>query len=613
MRQFARLCVLLAHLRQAFCLRVPILGLHPEHIMVTNPIQTTRRSRSFVNRSTRHGLTLVEMMVSVVLTLMVVFALVRVFELLGSNVTDGRATMELSSSMRQTVGLLRDDLAGLTTTVRPWRDPEQSDGYFEVIDGPSTDSQHYVRSASDGTTQFIRTSAGLDTNQDLFLDTMSVPYDTSVGDIDDVLAFTSRNATNQFKGTISHPGIGIPIRDPASGKYIPQPVVSALAPTRLIDSPEAEIIWWVQVQRNLQVDDIQQIAALGETEQLVNAVGSVASVQRYPNSTGTTLGTPIRSLHRRVLLIRPDLDLRAVKLPTVESVATFISNNDISVSVSYSDSEKAFKVKANSLGDLSIRHNRACRSSFSLKQASLKSFPQTTQLKHAYDSDDGAGEMMGQNSLLIQQAAMKDMVIHSDIYGSGVFMIRRGRDVVLSDVLGFDLQVWDPQALVKMAADGTAVTPSDPGYFANSNMPILASGAYVDLGYGTVPKAPVAIPSGMFGGIANVKSGLLNNQGWGTYCTWCAEYEHDGLNQSTNKLIKAHYQDVGISHLFPPADEGENGFDDDGVNGVDDPGERETSPPYPHPLRGLKVKIRAMEFNTRQVRQSSVVTDFLPE
>ena len=49
------------------------------------------------------------------------------------------------------------------------------------------------------------------------------------------------------------------------------------------------------------------------------------------------------------------------------------------------------------------------------------------------------------------------------------------------------------------------------------------------------------------------------------------------------------------------------------INGVDDHTERETSPPYPVDLRGIEVRIRMMDLNTRQVRQVSIVGDFVPE
>ena len=43
-----------------------------------------------------------------------------------------------------------------------------------------------------------------------------------------------------------------------------------------------------------------------------------------------------------------------------------------------------------------------------------------------------------------------------------------------------------------------------------------------------------------------------------------------------------------------------------GINGVDDPLERETSPPYPVPLAGVKVVLRVYERDARQVREASV-------
>ena len=96
----------------------------------------------YTYKRSRRGLTLVEMMVSVALTLMVVFALVRVFEALGGNVTTGRATIEMSANLRSAAQLLRSDLAGLTVTTLPPRTPEQGEGYLEIVDGPGTDSQY---------------------------------------------------------------------------------------------------------------------------------------------------------------------------------------------------------------------------------------------------------------------------------------------------------------------------------------------------------------------------------------------------------------------------------------------------------------------------------------
>jgi hypothetical protein len=46
------------------------------------------------------------------------------------------------------------------------------------------------------------------------------------------------------------------------------------------------------------------------------------------------------------------------------------------------------------------------------------------------------------------------------------------------------------------------------------------------------------------------------------------------------------------------------------VGGVDDDTELESPPPYRAPLRGIQVKIRVFERDTRQIREVTVVQDF---
>lgn len=56
-----------------------------------------------------------------------------------------------------------------------------------------------------------------------------------------------------------------------------------------------------------------------------------------------------------------------------------------------------------------------------------------------------------------------------------------------------------------------------------------------------------------------------------------------------------------------------NGLDDDGNGVVDDADEFLTSPPYPVPLRGIQVKIRVFEPDSRSVREVTIKQDFLPQ
>jgi hypothetical protein len=83
------------------------------------------------------------------------------------------------------------------------------------------------------------------------------------------------------------------------------------------------------------------------------------------------------------------------------------------------------------------------------------------------------------------------------------------------------------------------------------------------------------------------------------YDTWSTHYENVGL--------------YGLDTTIYPPGRGTNGFDDDGNGIVDDENEKLTSPPYPAPLRGIQVKIRVFEPDSRQIREVTIVQDFLPK
>jgi len=153
-------------------------------------------------------------------------------------------------------------------------------------------------------------------------------------------------------------------------------------------------------------------------------------------------------------------------------------------------------------------------------------------------------------------------------------------EIVLTNVLSFDVKAWDPQAPIRESGS-LVLVPGDPGYGGGAASG--ARGAFVNLGYATGG-------SSHFSGVGNV-TGLQR-----TWDTWPLHYEYDGVQQGNG-----------------PVDQGTNGFDDDGANGVDDIGERETKPPYDRPLRGIEIKIRIYEPGTRQVREVTLTKHFLPE
>ena len=157
---------------------------------------------------------------------------------------------------------------------------------------------------------------------------------------------------------------------------------------------------------------------------------------------------------------------------------------------------------------------------------------------------------------------------------------RQGEDIVLTNVLAFDIRVFDPRAPLNDTGV-TAVDPGDPGYGSGSSAGV--NGAYVDLGSGAAATTLM--------GSATSKSKLTR-----IYDTWSTHYEFNGIDEDNSGII----------------DQGTNGIDDNSNGIVDEAAEQETAPPYPVALRGVEVRIRVYEPSSRQVRQVTVRHTFVP-
>ncbi len=180
---------------------------------------------------------------------------------------------------------------------------------------------------------------------------------------------------------------------------------------------------------------------------------------------------------------------------------------------------------------------------------------------------------------------------------------REGEDLVLTNVIAFDVRVFDPAARAQPASP-TTLYPGDRAYAPASAAG--AAGAYVDLGgSGAAPEArqlaPSVPPFPPVGATALQSGGLmvssLHTLSPRTYDTWSWHYEFNGVNEDGDTLT----------------DEGTNGLDDNenGEGQPDDSAERETSPPYPVPLRGIEVRLRCYEPSSKQVRQVTIRHTFL--
>ena len=171
---------------------------------------------------------------------------------------------------------------------------------------------------------------------------------------------------------------------------------------------------------------------------------------------------------------------------------------------------------------------------------------------------------------------------------------RHGEDVVLTDVVSFDVRVFDPALAVRQ--DGaTPLVPGDPSY---PNATDVGTGGYVDLGHGVATNSLLVgggITPRFYDGSARIVAGTAATL-TRTYDTWSLAYEANGRDEGN---------DTVVDPLF-------DGTDNDGNSLIDDPAEFETRPPYPYPLRGIEVRIRCYEPSSRQVRQVTVRHTFVP-
>ena len=268
-----------------------------------------------------------------------------------------------------------------------------------------------------------------------------------------------------------------------------------------------------------------------------------------------------RFLCRKQLLIAPLLTnssppiLPGVTLPMKSNAAEFMQNSEVSFHFNSSG-----QPIANSLADLSVRTNRfGCQGNYPSHQR-LNPTSQSSLQAFSFSNE------------------------------------KFGEDRVLANLLAFDVRVYDPAAPILQDASGvTALVPGDTGYrtIASSGSPTpIGYGAYVDLNFNRTGMAGSSYfsgpPTSVFVLAAPAPGASPYN--FVFWDTWSTTYETFG---------------PGNGQAF-------NGLDDDGNYGVDDPGERQTQPPYVVPLRGIQVRIRMYEPQTRQMRQVTIGADFIP-
>ena len=110
-----------------------------------------RSLRDDVRCSTRRrGVTLVEMLVTLAVLLLMMTAIVKIFQAATGSLSSAQAYQELDNQLRLLDSTIRSDLTGVTATMTPPNDPRNNLGYFEYgenefADLQGEDSDDYIR------------------------------------------------------------------------------------------------------------------------------------------------------------------------------------------------------------------------------------------------------------------------------------------------------------------------------------------------------------------------------------------------------------------------------------------------------------------------------------
>jgi prepilin-type N-terminal cleavage/methylation domain-containing protein len=484
------------------------------------------------------GYTLIEILVALTLTLILMTTVVKVFGNVGTGMRNARRALEQFDRLRTAAQQLNWDLNGITARLdgRAGR-PEEALGYLEMIEG----SYLFGASGPNGTYYGV--------------DNTGAP-DYTVGERGDILLFTTRNATRPFVGRFGYDKNGNPVT---------------------MQSDVAEVSWFLRGNR----------------------------------------------LHRRVLLIVPGVSPTTFTGYT-QNPERFYNDYDLSARMTRDASGKTV-IAPNSLADLVKRENRyghdatpggfpfesrqwlgyglptlaECTSKNWMRNWSVGSTPLTLPVKN--QSPAGPADMWDTtpNSQFSLTASSGTSLSDQALTNGANDGLRISDDVILTNVIGFDVKVWEP------AANGGA-------------------GGYIDLGSNpTGAQTPVGpVPLNTFlsrpkgptyyrftdGGIQ--ESGLA---GSGTtpriYDSGCFSYANElGGGQATNGMADFNVASPtnGTTSVVDQMSEYvmRSGPLNKRAPGIS---------PYPSPLRGIQITIRCFEPDSRQIREITVEHDFLPK
>lgn len=262
-------------------------------------------------RARKLGYTLLEIMTSVTLALMLMYSVARIYSRVGGEMNETMSTMGMTNALRNAKDRLVEDLNGLTVSPEPPSNSRLNEGYLCYIEGMGGP---FKRIAANGGKPFSTSAIALDSERFDAYNNADFNSDNTVGDLDDIISFTSKAPAGQpFRGRYVKP-----VYDPDGNRVDGEVAV--------FESQYAEIVWFVR--------------------------GTTLYRRVLPIMSDHELQASFDALEMAAAR-RTDATLGGVAYENVKKGFGFYYLYDVSVHMG----ENGYLV-ANSLGDLSNRKNR---------------------------------------------------------------------------------------------------------------------------------------------------------------------------------------------------------------------------------------------------------------
>jgi prepilin-type N-terminal cleavage/methylation domain-containing protein len=625
-------------------------------------------------RRIARGFTLLEVLVAVTITLILMGLVVEIFSRVSTGVNNSRANMELNDQLRNAKHRLIMDLRGVTAPMTPPLEPMKNLGYFEYVEGPRVASSQFTGVlgtsggdmgmdvgplASNSNMRVVNSVIG-DTDDLLMFTTSSFDGEMFVG-------------KGGFRPTSSSIAVGAQSRYAEVAWFLRRTqFVTSLRNDNHAEFFNLHRRTWLilpdgvpfggQTYQDADISMSSSGGNYGPTELPPNTYIDPKTARRAApggryNSLGDLTKRECRSVHQPY---KWPFEMMYV-VSAANSAPGLPAYGNVFWNPAFRDWDRFQYMSLPTLAEQSAGHFPGP----SGERTSGTGPAQIFVPKNAPSPGLAPNDIMFANAITTPTNMLPGM-------SEGA---RIGEDIILTNVTSFDIKAWDPGAPVFAApmADSTAaavspiasvLVPGDPGYIpavdrfigtpSNVDFQPVGFGAYADLNYmgtdtiaadhrkrwyaygGTgggalqamaaappysnkskLPQPAFAHPGeGALSGMPITVKGSGFSQFPAprpcVYDTWSTHYEFDGMNNDPE-------QDDDI-------DEFTNGADDNGNGLIDEPnaynneasspmiitGEQDAPPPYRSPLRGIKITIRVMELDSKQVREVTVVQEFIP-